>query len=54
VAGAALALGRWLVGRLTSRWLDATVRPTRIAWAVAAVVVLALWVNQQTHAALLR
>jgi Protein of unknown function (DUF2752) len=54
VAGALLALGRWLVGRLTGRWLDATLRPTRSTWAVAAVAVLALWVNQQAHAVLLR
>ena len=54
VAGALLTLGRWLVGRLSGRWLDATPRPTRSSWAVAAVAVLALWVNQQAHAALLR
>jgi hypothetical protein len=54
VVGAVLAVGRWLVGRLTGRWLDATPRPTPITWAVAAIVVLGLWVNQQAHAALLR
>jgi predicted MFS family arabinose efflux permease len=54
VAGAVLAVGRWLVGRLTGRWLDATIRPTPMTWAVATVVVLALWVNQQAHASLLR
>jgi len=42
VAGAVLALARWLVGRLTGRWLDAAVRPTRVAWGLAAIVVLAL------------
>ena len=54
VVGAVLAVGRWLVGRLTGRWLDATIRPTPITWAVAAVVVLALWAHQQAHAGLLR
>jgi len=53
VAGAALALGRWLVGWLTGRWLEVRVRPSRVAWAVAAVAVLVLWANQQAHAALL-
>lgn len=54
VAGAVLALGRWLVGRLTGRWLDATLRRTPRTLGVATALVLALWVNQQAHAALLR
>jgi Protein of unknown function (DUF2752) len=54
VAGALLAVGRWLFGRLTGRWLDATLRPTRLTVGIAAALVLALWVNQQAHAALLR
>jgi Protein of unknown function (DUF2752) len=54
VAGALLALGRWLVGRLTGRWLDATLRPTPRTVGLAAALVLVLWVNQQAHAALLR
>jgi hypothetical protein len=54
VAGALLALGRWLVGRLTGRWLDATLRRTPLTVGLAAAMVLALWVNQQAHAALLR
>jgi Protein of unknown function (DUF2752) len=53
VAGALLAVGRWLVGRLSGRWLDATLRPTRLTVGIAAALVLALWVNQQAHAALL-
>jgi Protein of unknown function (DUF2752) len=53
VAGAALALGRWLVGRLTGRWLEVRVGPGRVAWAVGAVALLVLWANQQAHAALL-
>jgi len=54
VAGAVLTLGRWLVGRLTGRWLDATLRRTPATVGIAAAVVLVLWVNQQAHAALLR
>jgi hypothetical protein len=54
VLGTVLAVGRWLVGRLTGRWLNATIRPPPITWAVAAIVVLALWANQQAHAGLLR
>jgi hypothetical protein len=54
VTGAVLALGRWLVGRLTGRWLDATLRRTPFTLGIAAALVLALWVNQQAHAALLR
>ena len=54
VVGAVLALGRWLVGRLAGRWLDATLRRTSLTVGIAAALVLALWVNQQAHAALLR
>jgi hypothetical protein len=54
VAGALLALGRWLVGRLTGRWLDATLRRTPLTVGLAGGLVLALWANQQAHAALLR
>ena len=54
VAGALLALGRWLVGRLTGRWLDATLQRTPLTVGLAAVLALALWINQQAHAALLR
>jgi hypothetical protein len=54
VVGAVLELGRWLVGRLTGRWLDATLRRTPLTVGIAAALVLALWANQQAHAALLR
>jgi hypothetical protein len=54
VAGATLVLGRWLVGRLTGRWLEVRVHPRRVAWGIGVVAVLVLWVNQQAHAALLR
>jgi hypothetical protein len=53
-AGAVLTLGRWLVGRLTGRWLDATLRRTPLTVGLVTALVLALWVNQQAHAALLR
>ena len=32
VAGATLALGRWLVGRLTGRWLEVRVHWGRVVW----------------------
>ena len=54
VAGALLALGRWLVGRLTGRWLEVALRRTPLTLGIAAALVLALWINQQAHAALLR
>jgi hypothetical protein len=54
VAGALLALGRWLVGRLTGRWLEVALRRTPLTLGSAAALVLALWINQQAHAALLR
>jgi len=54
LGGAVVTLGRWLVGRLTSRWLDATLRRTPRTVGLAAALVLVLWVNQQAHAALLR
>jgi hypothetical protein len=53
VAGVTLMLGRWLVGRLTGRWLQVRVQPSRVAWGIGAVAVLVLWVNQQAQAALL-
>jgi hypothetical protein len=54
VAGALLAPVRWLVGRLTGRWLDATLRRTPLTVGLAAGLVLVLWANQQAHAAPLR
>jgi hypothetical protein len=53
VAGAVLMLGRWVVGRLTGRWLEG-VHPGRVIWGIGVVALLVLWVNQQAHAALLR
>jgi Protein of unknown function (DUF2752) len=54
IAGALLAMGRWLVGRLTGRWLNVTLRRTPVTMGIIAALSLALWVNQQAHAALLR
>jgi hypothetical protein len=54
VAGATLMLGRWLVGRLTGRWLEVRVQPSRVAWGIGLGALLVWWVNQQVHAALLR
>jgi hypothetical protein len=54
VATAILTLVRWLVGRLTDRWLVVRVCPGRVAWGIAVAALLGLWANQQAHAALLR
>jgi hypothetical protein len=53
VAGATLTLVRWVAGRMTGRWLEVRVHPSRVAWAAGAIAVLVLWSNQQAHAALL-
>jgi hypothetical protein len=42
------------VGRLTGRWLEVALRRTPLTLGIAAALVLALWINQQAHAALLR
>jgi Protein of unknown function (DUF2752) len=54
VAVAILAMVRWLVGRLTGRWLVVRVYPGRVAWGFGVAALLGLWVNQQAHAVLLR
>lgn len=51
VAGAAGIIGRWIVGRLTGRWLGVVVPGRRLRTAIAAIAVAALWLNQQAHAA---
>jgi uncharacterized protein DUF2752 len=51
--GGLLVLARWVVGRLTGRWLDASVRWTRPLVATTIVVVAALWIRQQANVALL-
>jgi hypothetical protein len=40
--------------RLTGRWLDATLARTPLTAGIILALVLALWANQQAHAALLR
>jgi Protein of unknown function (DUF2752) len=53
VPGAIAVLVRAAAGRLTGRWLDVRFHPTRLFWLLTTAVLLALWVNQQRHAALL-
>lgn len=53
VPAAVAVLGRLLVGRLTGRWLDVSVRRTAPWVAVMAVALVALWLNQLSHADML-
>lgn len=53
VAGALGMLVRAGAGWRTGRWLTVTVRDGWLLRVVAVVAVLALWANQQQHAALL-
>jgi hypothetical protein len=53
VAGALAVLVRAGIGWRTGRWLTVTVRDDWLLRVVAVVAVLALWVNQQHHVALL-
>lgn len=53
VVGAWGYVGREVVGRLTGRWLDLRLSVTRRGACVLALLVAALAVNQQMHAALL-
>jgi Protein of unknown function (DUF2752) len=53
VAGALAVLVRAGIGWRTGRWLTVTVRDGLLLRVVAVVEVLALWANQQQHAALL-
>jgi Protein of unknown function (DUF2752) len=53
VVGAVAVLVRAAIGWRTGRWLTVTVRDGWLLRVVAVVAVLALWANQQHHAALL-
>lgn len=53
VAGAVVVVARAVGGVLTGRWLDARVGDGRYWWAIGTVIFVVLWVNQQSHAALL-
>jgi hypothetical protein len=50
---AVVMLARHFVGQMTGRWLDVAVRNRRLLHAVAVVAVVALWINQQSHASML-
>lgn len=53
VGGALASVARAGVGVTTGRWLDLRLRVTRGGWAVLAVLLAALTVNQQANATLL-
>lgn len=53
VAGALLVVLRWIAGPASGRWLTLEWSWTRRTLLVVGVLVPALWVNQQAHAALL-
>ena len=53
VAAAVAAVGRYVVGRLSGAWLTITIPRSAIVWALTVVAIVALWMNQQHHAALL-
>lgn len=53
VAAAALVLLRAAFGAMTGRWLTVQLARSRTAAMTAAVLVAALWINQQAHAPLL-
>ena len=52
-AGAVFMLARGLVGWVTGRWINVDVRWTRATRMLLAVLIVALWVNQQANASLL-
>jgi hypothetical protein len=54
VVGAVLVAARTALGVATGRWPTVTLAPRWWVWAPAAVLVVALEVNQQVHSALLR
>lgn len=53
VAGLVFGVVRAAIGMLTGRWVHFRPLPTRLGWALLAVAVAALEVNQQLHADLL-
>lgn len=50
IGGAAGVLLRWLVGRVTGRWLGLVITDWRVVVAGVLLAVGALWVNQQANA----
>lgn len=54
VAGAFGVLVRAVAGAYAGRWLHIRVRPSLVGWAVLGIAAVALAVNQQLHAGLLR
>jgi hypothetical protein len=54
IAGGFAALARWVVGRLTGRWVIVRLRATPLVVVVLGVLLVALEVNQQLHVDRLR
>ena len=52
-AGAVLMLARALLGWVTGRWINAELRWTPTTGTVLGLLIVALWVNQQSNASLL-
>lgn len=50
---AVAVVSRWIVGRITGRWLDTDIRPTPPLLTVAALAVVGLWLRQQANFQLL-
>ncbi|MGV1037995.1 MAG: DUF2752 domain-containing protein [Candidatus Nanopelagicales bacterium] len=47
------AVARSVVGYLTHRWVNVTMKPTRLGWVVIVALVLLWWGNQQLNAHLI-
>ena len=47
------AVARSIIGHLTHRWVNITMKPTRLGWVVIAALILLWWGNQQLNAHLI-
>lgn len=54
VPGALLVLVRWALGLVTGRWVNVRAPRPGVLWALGALALAALWVNQASHSAMLR
>lgn len=50
---AVAAVARSVVGYLTHRWINLSMKPTKLGWIVIVALVLLWWGNQQLHAHLI-
>jgi hypothetical protein len=49
ILGGLVVVARWVLGRVTGRWIEARVRVTPWSMTVVGLLMLALEVNQQLH-----